>query len=154
MPHRHTADGLDGGIADGMSCRATDLIVIPDSFWHRAETTAALRGRHIGRLFALLRQYEGASQTQIAIACGMTQSKVSCIMRGVAQVEALQVFERIADGLGLPAQARMLLGLAPSVPPAPAAPSHGRPGAIPPRHDGPGLTAFSAAGLLDPYLPV
>src|SRR6516162_6967990 len=88
----------DGG-HDDMPGRAHDLIVIPDSFWQRSQTLTALRDRAIGRLFQLLRQYTGASQTQIAIACGTSQGKVSDIMRGVQQVEALAVFERIADAL-------------------------------------------------------
>jgi transcriptional regulator with XRE-family HTH domain len=92
---------------------ANDLIHIPDSLWQRPETTAALRNRDIGRFFALLRQYAGASQTQIAIACGLTQGKVSDIMRAVQQVEKLDVFERIAGGLALPDPARVCLGLAP-----------------------------------------
>ncbi len=82
-----------------MTGRAHELLAIPDSFWQRAETLAALRGRAIGRLFQLLSQYTGASQTQIAIACGTSQGKVSDIMRGVQQVKSLAVFERIADGL-------------------------------------------------------
>jgi transcriptional regulator with XRE-family HTH domain len=103
-----------------MPGRANELIVIPDSLWERPETAEALRRRDIGRFFALLRQYAGASQTQIAIACGMTQGKVSDIMRGSQQVEKLALFERIADGLGLPDQARTALGLAPRGPATPA----------------------------------
>ena len=95
---------------------ANDLIHIPDSLWQRPETIAALRNRDIGRLFALLRQYAGASQTRIAIACGLTQGKVSDIVRGVQQVEKLDRFERIADGLGMPDAARITLGLAPRTP--------------------------------------
>ena len=64
-----------------MPGRANDLIVIPDSFWQRDQTTAALRNRDVGRLFDLLRQYAGASQTQIGMACGMNQGKVSAIAR-------------------------------------------------------------------------
>ncbi len=71
-----------------MPGRANDLLVIPDSFWQRAEVLAALRGRTVSRLFQLLRQYTGASQTQIAIACGTSQGKVSDIMRGMQQVES------------------------------------------------------------------
>lgn len=96
-----------------MPGRANNLIVIPDSFWQRAETIAALRSRHIGQFFELLRQYTGASQTQIGMACGMSQSKVSEIMRGIQQVETLAVFERIADGLKMPNPAQIILGLAP-----------------------------------------
>ena len=56
-----------------MPGRANDLIQIPASFWARPETIAALRSRDIGRFFALVQQYTGASQTQIGIACGMSQ---------------------------------------------------------------------------------
>lgn len=100
-----------------MPGRANDLIQIPASFWERPEIIAALRNRDIGRFFALLRQYAGASQTQIGIACGLPQGKVSYIMSGIQQVEKLDVFERIADGLGLPDPARISLGLAPRRPP-------------------------------------
>src|SRR5215469_7259462 len=96
-----------------MPGRANDLIVIPDSFWQRPQTLTALHDRAIGQLFQLLRQYTGASQTQIAIACGTSQGKVSDITRGVQRVEALAVFERIADALNMPDHARIALGLAP-----------------------------------------
>ena len=108
-----------------MPGRSHDLIVIPGSFWQRAETIAALRTRHMGQFFGLVSQYTGASQTQIGIACGMSQGKVSEIMRGVASVEHLAVFERIADGLDMSDPARIILGLAPRATtsgPAPARP--------------------------------
>jgi transcriptional regulator with XRE-family HTH domain len=96
-----------------MPGRANELIATPGSFWQRAEVSAALSDRNIGRLFRLLRQYAAASQTQIGMACGMTQGKVSDIVRGIQQVESLAVFERIADGLQMPDGARLALGLAP-----------------------------------------
>lgn len=81
----------------------SDLLQVPPSLWERQETLDALSARDIGALFRLLRQYAGASQTQIAIACGMTQGKVSETMKkGGRQVLTLEVFERIADGLGCP----------------------------------------------------
>ncbi|MEV5706420.1 helix-turn-helix transcriptional regulator [Actinoallomurus sp. NPDC052274] len=89
-------------------------LTIPPSLWNRPDVTAALSRRDIGQLFRLVRQYAGASQTQLAIACGMTQGKISEYMkRGGRQVLALDVFERIADGLEMPDDARMTLGLAP-----------------------------------------
>jgi predicted XRE-type DNA-binding protein len=96
-----------------MPGRGTDLIVIPDLFWQRPETIAALRKRAIGRLLLLVHQYTGASQTQIATACGTTQPKISDIMRGSQKVETLAVFERFADALAMPDPARIMLGLAP-----------------------------------------
>lgn len=104
-----------------MPGRANELIVIPDSFWQRPETAAALRDRDMGRLFALVQQYTGASQTQIGMACGgLTQGKVSDIMRGIQEVKHLAKFEEIADGLNMPDPARIALGLAPRATPYPA----------------------------------
>ncbi|WP_207945584.1 helix-turn-helix domain-containing protein [Actinomadura sp. 7K534] len=97
-----------------MSGRASDPIVIPESLWQRPQMTQALTSRDIRTVFHLVRQYTGASQTQIAIACGMTQGKVSETMKkGGRQILTLEVFERIADGLQMPDTARMTLGLAP-----------------------------------------
>jgi predicted XRE-type DNA-binding protein len=91
----------------------THLVEIPDPFWQRPETIAALRKRAIGQLLLLVHHYTGASQTQIATACGTTQPKISDIMRGVQKVETLAKFESFADALGMPDHARIVLGLAP-----------------------------------------
>src|SRR5215469_16484666 len=107
--------------------RITDPIIVPASLWQRPDTTDALRSRDMRRIFHLLRQYAGASQTRLGIACGLTQGKVSAIMSGSHRVTALDVFERIADGLGMPPEARAALGLAPSAGGLTLA------GAIPPR---------------------
>jgi hypothetical protein len=61
-----------------MPGRASNLVVIPASFWQRPEVLTALRDRTISQFFALVQQYTGASQ-----------STVSDIMRGVQQVESL-----------------------------------------------------------------
>ena len=100
-----------------MAGRAADLIEIPATLWQRAAMTEALSNRDMGRVFQLVRQYAGASQTQLAIACGMTQGKISDIMRDRQRVTALEVFERIADGLNMPDPARTTLGLAPAMQP-------------------------------------
>jgi hypothetical protein len=103
-----------------MPGRGTDLLAIPDPFWQRPETIAALRERAIGKLLLLVHQHTGASQTQIATACGTTQPKISDIMRGIQEVETLTVFERFAEGLEMPDPARVILGLAPQATPHPA----------------------------------
>ena len=94
--------------------RITDPIIVPASLWQRPETIDVLRSRDMRRLFHLLRKYAGASQTRIGIACGLAQPKISAIMSGTHQVEKLEVFERIADGLDMPREARLAMGLAPS----------------------------------------
>jgi len=73
-----------------MPGRADELIEIPATLWQRAEMIEALRERDMGRVFRLVRQYAGASQTQLAIACGMTQGKISEIMRDIQRVIALR----------------------------------------------------------------
>lgn len=114
-----------------MPGRGIDLVAIPDPFWQRPETIEALRKRAIGRLLLLIHQHTGASQTQIATACGMTQPKISGIMRGTQKVETMAVFERFANTLEMPDSARVLLGLAPRTAPAPAPAPRPAPGAQP-----------------------
>ncbi|GII04231.1 helix-turn-helix domain-containing protein [Planobispora takensis] len=96
---------------------------IPGSIWQRPDMLAALRARDIGRVLHLVRQYAGVSQTSIGSMIGMSQGKVSGIMSGSQQVTALEVFERIADGMDMPDAARLALGLAPRTAPAPVIPS-------------------------------
>jgi hypothetical protein len=131
-----------------MPGRANDLIVIPESFWERPDVTQALRTRKMGRFFELVQQYTGASQTQIGMACGFSQGKVSNLERGAFEVKHLTKFEEIADGLDFPDPARIILGL------APRAPSRQPPGteprqAIPQRDTGPALQPPQSSGLLN-----
>jgi tetratricopeptide (TPR) repeat protein len=96
-----------------MVTSARDPLRVPAQFWQRDDVAVALEQRDIGRLFRLLRQYCGASQTRIGTAVGMTQSTVSLIVNRSQPVIAIAVLVRIADGLRLPDEARMRLGLAP-----------------------------------------
>nr|WP_314243956.1 helix-turn-helix domain-containing protein [Streptomyces sp. DSM 40907] len=59
-----------------------------------------------------MQQYSGASQARIAAAVGMTQARVNEIINRRREVSRLDVYERIADGLAMPDDARHLLGLA------------------------------------------
>jgi len=72
--------------------RIFDLIEITDQLWLQADVLDALHRRDIGRLFILLNEYAGVSQTRLAIACDTTQPKVSAYMRGIVKVEALEGF--------------------------------------------------------------
>jgi transcriptional regulator with XRE-family HTH domain len=95
---------------------ATPLLPIelPDWAWERAEVRQALRARNMGAVFRHVQQYAGASQSRIAAAAGMTQARVNEIINGRREVSRLDVYERIADGLRMPDDARHLLGLAAS----------------------------------------
>ncbi|MEV7970249.1 helix-turn-helix domain-containing protein [Sphaerisporangium sp. NPDC088356] len=106
----------------------SEPICLSATFWQRQDVFAALRARDIGQIFRLVRQYGGMSQTRIGIAVSLSQGKVSAIMNGSAQVTALEVFERVADGLAMPDLARTALGL------APLSSAAAIPLGIPPRH--------------------
>ena len=141
-----------------MAGRAANLIEIPATLWQRAAMTEALSNRDMGRVFQLVRQYAGASQTQLAIACGMTQGKISDIMRDRQRVTALEVFERIADGLNMPDPARTTLGLAPATQPPGADTAAGQHAQrsvilIPPRHAPPAMGSLPVPGPSTVDLP-
>ena len=127
--------------------RVFDLIEIPGEFWQHRDVLDALRHRDMGRLFVLLNDATGISQTRMAIACDTTQPKISGYMRGVAKVEELDVFERIADGLDMPDPARIALGLAPADVPASPAAAPATP-VMPSRNTRPALPTPAISGLL------
>lgn len=93
---------------------ALEPIELPDWAWERAEVRQALRARDMGAVFRHVQQYAGASQSRIAMATGMTQARVNEIINRRREVSRLDVYERIADGLHMPDDARHLLGLAAS----------------------------------------
>jgi tetratricopeptide (TPR) repeat protein len=101
-----------------MRASAFDPPSIPPGFWERQEVVQALRKRDMGSLFQLLGDYAGISQTRIGTAAELGQGRVSEIVNGVRRIAATHVFERIADGLGMPDHARLLLGLSPKQAPA------------------------------------
>jgi hypothetical protein len=70
-------------------------------------------------------------------------------MRGVQKVETLAVFERIADALDMPDQARVALGLAPRQPSPQSAPAQRPVGTITPADSRPALQAGQVSDLLN-----
>lgn len=88
-------------------------LVIPRWAWQRQDAREALRARDIARLFRFAQAHTGASQARLATATGISQGRVNEIINGRRAVTALEVFERVADGLGMPDDSRVLLGLAP-----------------------------------------
>ena len=96
-----------------MRASAFDPPSIPPAFWERPDVCQALRKRDMGALFTLLRDFAGLSQTRIGTAVELGQGRVSEVVNGTRAIAATHVFERIANGLGMPDQARILLGLSP-----------------------------------------
>lgn len=91
--------------------QAFEPIRIPAEIWEREETRELLKRRDVSALLKLASKYAGASQARIGAATGIAQSRISRYMRGLLQVTDLDVYERIATGLGMPDHARVLFGL-------------------------------------------
>jgi transcriptional regulator with XRE-family HTH domain len=88
-------------------------ITLPDITWQHSDVRRALKAREMGDLFRFIQHHAGASQARIAVATSMTQGRVNEIINGRRKVNRLDVFERIAEGLSMPDDARRILGLAP-----------------------------------------
>ena len=92
-----------------MSARRHELPTAPPDLWYRPDMAQALADRDMGAVVRIFRQWTGASQTDVSVLVGIPQPHISGLERGGRRVTALDVFERFADGLGIP---RSLLGLA------------------------------------------
>ncbi len=117
-----TASSRDGYLTMGYVASVAETIRLPDAAWHRAEVRDAAAARDIPALLRYAQHYTGASQGRLAVAFDMTQSRVNEIINRRRAVTTLDVFERIASGLEMPDDVRMLLGLAP-LGPTPRSPS-------------------------------
>jgi transcriptional regulator with XRE-family HTH domain len=92
---------------------AFEPIRIPDEVL--IEQGQVLQDRDAGALLGLARRHCGATQHRLAAATGLTQGRISGLLRGSGgPVTSLEVWERIAEGLNLPDTARYVLGLAPA----------------------------------------
>lgn len=105
--------GYHGEMYRGVMTTAADGIGVPVWAWHSEDARAALRVRDVGALFRFAQAHTGLSQGGLAAATGISQGRVNEIVNGRRVVAALDVFERVADGLGMPDDARVLMGLAP-----------------------------------------
>lgn len=91
-------------------------VPLPAAAWHRAEVRDAATARDIPALLRYAQAHTGASQARLGDAIGMAQGRVNEIINRRREVTTLEVFERIASGLEMPDDVRMLLGLAPRHP--------------------------------------
>jgi hypothetical protein len=94
-----------------------DPAAVPVAFWRRDDVRLSLARREVGRLFALyLDAHRDCTQTQLALLTQHDRSDISNFVRGARspRVGDIDVLGRIADGLVMPDEARVLLGLAPA----------------------------------------
>jgi hypothetical protein len=87
-------------------------IEVPGRVW--VEHVGVLRKRDAGAVLRLARQYSGASQHRLAAAIGFPQSRVHRLLHDRTWVQTIECWTRIADGLNLPDEARLAIGLAPA----------------------------------------
>lgn len=80
----------------------------PPGLWDLPAMAQALDNRDLGAVLRIYQKWTGASQPQMAAMTGIAQSTISVVMNGKRQVIKLGLFERFADGLGIP---RHRLGL-------------------------------------------
>jgi Helix-turn-helix domain len=99
----------DTGTEYSVSPARHQVPAAPPGLWDRAEMAKALSERDIGAVIGIYRKWTGASQTDIGMLVGIPQPHISGIEHGKRLVTSLDLFERFADGLGIP---RHLLGLA------------------------------------------
>ncbi|MGC4943646.1 hypothetical protein [Kribbella sp. DT2] len=90
---------------------------VPASFWREQAVQTALARRDIGNLLrTYLSTFADCTQTQLALLTEHDRSDISNWVRGtrLGQVTDIGVLTRIAEGMQLPDDARMLMGLAPA----------------------------------------
>src|SRR5260370_29356797 len=83
---------------------------IPTSLAERPEFIAACAAHDMGTVFALAKKYGGLSTLAIARMTEIKPDNVRAVMNSRRLIEDFAVYERIADGLGIPVG---MLGLAP-----------------------------------------
>jgi tetratricopeptide (TPR) repeat protein len=96
-----------------MRASAFDPPEIPPGFWQRTDVRDALRNHDMGALFKLLKQHAKLSQIRVGTAVDLSQGRVGEVINGTRRIAGLHVFQRIADGLDMPDDARLLLGVSP-----------------------------------------
>jgi transcriptional regulator with XRE-family HTH domain len=100
--------------ACGVRGSAFAPVEVPASAWRAGSVRDALCGRDVAALLRLVQGHCGVSQARLAAAVGMGQGRLNEIVNGRRGVTQFAVFERIADGLAMPDEARVLMGLAPA----------------------------------------
>lgn len=89
-------------------------VEVPASAWRSPGIRQSLRERDTGALLRGIQAQTGASQAKLAAAAGFGQGRFSEVFHGRRKVTTLEALERIADGLSMPDDARVLFGLAPA----------------------------------------
>ncbi|MGH3345318.1 MAG: hypothetical protein ACRDPK_21120 [Carbonactinosporaceae bacterium] len=94
-----------------MTNRWTDLVVVPAHVWDRDDMRDALRARDFPAFFKIVRKYTGRGQAPLGATTGVPQPRISSYVTG-RHTPSVETWQRIADCLHMPANARRLLRVA------------------------------------------
>lgn len=142
-----------------MPKQAPEPIDIPDHAWTSPVTVAACQARDANTLFRLAHRH-GVNNERLSYWTGIDPGEISRRLnnKNNSPVQTLDRWERIADGLGMPDQARVTLGIAPHGPSGQV--SHAAEVASRPQSAAAsstkwrsGLPVPSRSSLVDPHLP-
>jgi transcriptional regulator with XRE-family HTH domain len=90
--------------------RGLRVVTMSELALQQNDMKRALRERDFGAVFALMSKYQGATQTELAAATGLTQARISKLMCNPKErIAHIDVIERLANGLRIPG---FMLGLA------------------------------------------
>ncbi|MEU4724778.1 helix-turn-helix transcriptional regulator [Nonomuraea dietziae] len=93
-----------------MALDQRDLRETLEGVFARQDMYEACQRRDVGMMVRILSKY-GITQGQIAGLTGIAQGRLSEYKRGRRQAEDLATFEKVADGLSMPARLRQAMGL-------------------------------------------
>lgn len=82
-------------------------VKIPTSAWHQDDLCRALEARDVAAVLRLVQRYGDVSQVRLANITEISQGRINEIVDGRCQVTALELFERIGNGLSMPDEARV-----------------------------------------------
>lgn len=88
-------------------------VSMPGPAWRGPEVRGALEKRDVPALLRAVQRHTGESQARLAAAARIGQPRMNEIFNGHRQITTLEVLERLAEGLQMPDDARILFGLAP-----------------------------------------
>ncbi|MFD4634842.1 helix-turn-helix domain-containing protein [Streptomyces sp. NPDC058284] len=93
----------------GVCSRIPSDLRVPDRAWRDECVQQALAGWDFGELLRLLRRRSGLTQVNVRALTGLTQSHISDLENGRKQISGRDAIIDLLNGLGLPADLRILL---------------------------------------------
>lgn len=108
---RYNLSPTCGGCSTAARSNPDRQVMVPAAFWNDPRIRQALSQWRWSEVFQAVIAQTGTSQTQLAVAVGLSQAQISRLASGTSQCFDIRAINQIVDGLGAP---RRLAGLAPA----------------------------------------